>query len=209
MKQVRLKKSVLYGIYGIGVCAFFGTVFLIEGASSKKEMSKKEESYVTKTIFDNTINVVGEEAKMVKPFTDPDIKIVKNYYNYKADDKTQQDSIIYYENTYMQSSGISYGGKEGFDIVAVFDGTVTSVKKDDILGTVIEIKHSDNVTSVYQSLSDTTVKENEAVTQGQIIGKSGESNLQKDLKDHLYFELLVDGNLKNPEECFNKTLSEL
>lgn len=209
MKQVKLKKSVLYSIYGIGVCAFFGTVFLIESANNKKDMSQKENNYVSKTILDNTVNVVAEEDKMVKPYTDPEVKIVQNYYNYKDKETRQQESIIYYQNTYMPSSGVSYGGKEGFDVVAVFDGTVTSVKKDEILGTIIEIKHSDKVTSVYQSLSDATVKENEAVTQGQIIGKSGESNLQKELKDHLYFELLINGQAINPENCFNKTLSEL
>ena len=209
MKKIRLKKSVLYGIYGILVCAFFGTVLLIESANNKKDMSKQEEEYVTKSILDDTVSVVAEEDKMIKPYTDPDVKIVQNYYNYKDEEKKQQESIIYYQNTYMPSSGVSYGGKEDFDVVAIFDGTVTKVTNDDTLGTIIEIKHSDNVTSVYQSLGDTTVKENETVTQGQIIGKSGVSNLQKDLQDHLYFELLINGNTVNPEEYFGKTLSEL
>ena len=209
MKKLNLKKSVLYSIYGIGVVSFFGTVFLIENLNNKKDMSKKEDTYVTKSIFDDTVDVVASEAKMIKPYTDPEIQIVQNFYNYKDEAEKQQDSIIYYQNTYMQSSGISYGGKTGFDVVSVLDGTVMSVKKDDTLGTTVEIKHSDNVVSVYQSLSDVTVKENETVTQGQIIGKSGESNLQQDLKDHLYFEVLIDGNAVNPEECYNKTLSEL
>ena len=42
-----------------------------------------------------------------------------------------------------------------------------------------------------------------------LLFKSGESNLQKDLKDHLYFEVLIDGNAVNPENCYDKTLSEL
>ncbi len=209
MKKNVLKKPILYSIYGILAVSFFGTVFLIEGLNNKKDMAKKDDNYVTKSIFDDTVSVVAEENKMVKPYTDPEVKIVQNFYNYKDEAEKQQESIIYYQNTYMQSSGVSYGGKTGFDVVAVFDGTVTSVKKDETLGTVIEIKHSDNVTSVYQSLSDTTVKENETVIQGQIIGKSGESNLQKDLKDHLYFELLINGNAVNPEEYYNKALSEL
>ena len=209
MKKLKLKKSVLYSIYAIGVVSFFGTVLVIESLNNKKDMSKKEDTYVTKSIFDDTVDVVASEAKMVKPYTDPDIKIVQNFYNYKDEAEKQQESIIYYQNTYMQSSGISYGGKTGFDVVSVFDGTVTSVKKDDTLGTTVEIKHSDNVVTIYQSLSDVTVKENETVIQGQIIGKSGESNLQKDLKDHLYFEVLIDGNAVNPENCYDKTLSEL
>ena len=206
MKKLNIKKSVLYGIYVIGIVSFFGTVFVIESLNNKKDLSKKEDTYVTKSIFDDTVDVVASEAKMIKPYTDPDIKIVQNFYNYKDESEKQQESIIYYQNTYMQSSGISYGGKTGFDVVSVFDGTVTSVKKDDTLGTTVEIKHSDNVVTVYQSLSDVTVKENETVIQGQIIGKSGTNKLDKDMGNHLHFELYANGQVADPNLYIDKEI---
>lgn len=209
MKERRLKKSVVYGIYALSLCAFFGLIYIIEGNNNKTLKPKEEHKYVTKTIFDDTVSVVADEAKIIKPYTDTELKVLQNYYNYEASTDEQEKSIIKYENTYMQSSGISYGGKEDFDVVSVLDGKVIKVKDDKVLGKTVEIKHSDDVISVYQSLSDITVKENDTVTQGQIIAKGGVSNLQKDLKNHVYFEMLVKGNAVNPEKCYGKTLSEL
>ncbi len=211
MKTRRLKKSVVYGIYAVGIFAFFGTIYLIESNVSNKNLKKDniDYTYVSKTIFDDTVSVVASEAKIVKPYTDSDIKVLQDYYNYKDSEEKQQKSIIYYENTYMPSSGISYGGKDDFDVVSILDGTVISVKEDNLNGTTVEIKHSDDVISVYQSLADVIVKENDTVTSGQIIGKGGQSNLNKDLGVHLYFEILVKGNPVNPLDCYNKSLSEL
>lgn len=211
MKTRRLKKSVVYGIYAVGLFAFFGTIYLIESNISNKNLknSNTDNTYVSKSLLDDTVSVVAEEAKISKPYTDTELKVLQNYYNYKDAEEEQQRSIIYYENTYMQSSGISYGGKDDFDVVSILDGTVISVKTDNTVGTTVEIKHSDDVVSVYQSLAEITVKENDTVTQGQIIGKGGNSNLQKDLGTHVYFEIIVKGNAVNPESCYGKSLSEL
>lgn len=211
MKVRRLKKSVVYGLYAVSLFAFFGTIYLIESSISKKDFKNKkpEYTYVSKSIFDDTLSVVASEAKIIKPYTDNSLKILKKYYNYQDAESEQQKSIIYYENTYMQSSGISYGGKDDFDVVSVLDGTVISVKNDNIVGTTIEIKHSDDVISVYQSLDNVTVKENDTVKKGQVIGKGGISNINKDLGKHVHFEILIKGNAINPENCYNKSLSEL
>ena len=134
--------------------------------------------------------------------------MIKNYYDYKSEE-TQENSIIYYENTYMQSSGIAYGGVDKFDIVAVLDGIVTVVKEDELLGTIVEIKHDNNMYSLYQSVSDVKVKENDQVVQGTIIASSGTSALQKDLGSHVYFEIIVNNNTINPELSYGKSINEL
>ena len=103
----------------------------------------------------------------------------------------------------MQSTGVSYGGVDDFDVVAVLDGTVTSVREDELLGTIVEIKHNNNLTSVYQSLKDVSVKKDDKVSQGQPIAKAGTSNIDTSLKNHVYFELIQDGKVINPEEQFN------
>lgn len=109
----------------------------------------------------------------------------------------------------MQNSGIDYKGSVAFDVVAILDGTVTSVKQDNILGTTVEIRHKNDLISIYQSLNEITVKENDTVLQGQIIGKSGKNNISKDLEDHLHFELYYKGALVNPEEYYGKKIEEL
>ena len=94
--------------------------------------------------------------------------------------------------------------KEIFDINAVQDGKVISVTTDDITGTTIKIEHKNNIISVYQSVKDIKVKEQEQVKKGQIIATSGTNNISSDLGNHLHFELYKDNALVNPEDYFQE-----
>ena len=106
----------------------------------------------------------------------------------------------------MQNSGVSYSSEKIFDVISVLDGIVISVENNDILGTTVEIRHDNDLISVYQSLSNVNVKKDDKVIQGQIIAKSGLSNIEKDLGNHLHFELYYKGKIVNPEEYYNKSL---
>jgi stage II sporulation protein Q len=207
MESRRIKKSAVYAIYSIGIIALIGTIYLIETSIAKDSFKENDDNYgyVSKTIFDETVPVMNEAngVQLIRPYTDEKVKIVKNYYDYKGEEETQKNSIFFHEDTYMQSTGVSYGGVDDFDVVAVLDGTVTSVREDELLGTIVEIKHNNNLTSVYQSLKDVSVKKDDKVSQGQPIAKAGTSNIDTSLKNHVYFELIQDGKVINPEEQFN------
>lgn len=207
MESRRIKKSAVYAIYSIGIIALIGTIYLIETSIAKDSFKENDDNYgyVSKTIFDETVPVMNEAngVQLIRPYTDEKVKIVKNYYDYKGEEETQKNSIFFHEDTYMQSTGVSYGGVDDFDVVAVLDGTVTSVREDELLGTIVEIKHNNNLTSVYQSLKDVSVKKDDKVSQGQPIAKAGTSNIDTSLKNHVCFELIQDGKVINPEEQFN------
>lgn len=209
MTNRRIKKSVIYGIYSLGLIALIGTIYLVESNMPKKQFVNQEYSYVSKTIFDDVIPVIKTEEKMIKPYNADDVKIIKTYYDYKADEKSQQGSIIYYENTYMQNSGISYGKDTKFDVISVLPGTVEEVKDDELLGKVVKIKHSDNISSLYQCLNETTINKGDTVLSGQVIGTSGSCNLEKDIKNHVYFELIIKNETVNPENYYGKTIKEI
>ena len=113
-----------------------------------------------------------------------------------------ENSIIYYENTYIQNTGVDYTSKEVFDVNAIADGTVIAVKKDDIVGNTVKIEHNNDMISVYQSINEVSVKEKDQVTKGQVIGKSGTNSIGSDLGNHLHFELYKNNILVNPEEVF-------
>lgn len=209
MENRKIKKSVVYGVYTLVLVALIATIYLVESVTPKKQFNLKEYSYVSKTIFDDVIPVIATEDKMLKPYTVDDVKLVKSYYDYKGEEKQQEESIIYYENTYMQSSGVTYGKDSEFDVISVLPGTIEEIKDDELLGKVIKVKHSDNVTSVYQCLSSATIQKGDSVIAGQVIGKSGNCSLEKDTKNHVYFELLINNNYVNPENYYGKTLKEL
>ena len=44
------------------------------------------------------------------------------------------------------------------------------------------------------------------ITQGQVIGKSGTNELDKDMGNHLHFELYVNGQVVDPALYLNKEL---
>ncbi len=95
---------------------------------------------------------------------------------------------------------------ETFDVIAVLNGTVINVKEDELLGKIVEIQHDNNFVSSYQSLSDVSVKKNDTVKQGQVIGKSGTNSIDKELGNHLHFELYLNSQVVNPEDYFDKEI---
>ena len=152
-------------------------------------------------------------VRRVKPYVIPAIYgvcvIAKTFYNYEGEAQDQENAILFYENTYIQNSGVDYASSNQFDVISILDGTVISVEDNDILGTTVEVRHSNDLISIYQSLSDVAVKKDDQIIQGQIIAKSGVSNINKDLGNHLHFELYYKGKIVNPEEYYNKSVDEL
>lgn len=208
MTQRKVKKQVIYLVSALGLLLLVGLFTITEVSLNKKE-PQEDSSYVNKTIFENNIPVVATKEVIARPYTDNTIKIVTNYYNQNDDEQTQQQSLIYFENTYLPSTGINYQTDYDFDVVSILDGVVVTIKEDQTLGKIVEIKHNDNIISTYQSLSEILVKEGDEVKQGTIIGKSGTSNIQPDLGSHLHFELTIDSHTVDPEEYYDKELGQL
>lgn len=210
MGKRKLKKSVVYSLYAFGFIFLLGIIYAIESVVLTARYNEEEIDYVNKTIFEEeNIPVVKEERVIIRPYANSEIRIIKSFYDYKADANSQQNSLILYENTYLPSSGVSYGGIDNFDVLAIHDGTVTSITEDNLLGTIIEITHENNMISIYQSMGELNVKENQKVNQGEVIGKSGVCNIEKDLNNHLHFELIINGMVVNPESYYNKKISEI
>lgn len=209
MKNRKLKRPVVYSLYALGFITLLGTLYIVDGVTSKSTFNGTDDDYVNKTVFETEIPVVNTADTIIKPFVGEGISIVKNYYDYRGEASDQQNSLLYYENTYLQNSGVSYGKEEVFEVVSILDGTVTSVKEDQALGKIIEVTHDNDIISVYQSLSEVNVTENQEIKQGDIIGKSGTCNIESDLNNHLHFELIVKGLVVNPENYYDKKISEL
>lgn len=209
MKGRKLKKFVLPTIYTITIIAVFGSIVLL--GKTLNTFSKEDiNSYVVNTLLDKeeskpVINYANSKA--VRPYTAQDVVISKNFYDNEADEKTQEQSLIYYENTYMQNSGVLYTKEESFEVNAVLDGKVSEIKEDEILGNVIVIEHSNDLKTTYQSVSDIKVKVGDEVKQGDVIATSGENKLTNTNKNCLLFEVYNKGQLINPEKFYEIDLN--
>lgn len=210
-KRLRPKKYVLPCLYvALFASVMLGAFFITKSMkSSGNEIVEKETpNYVSREVISQDVPVINETEKMIKPYTNEGVTIGKSYYDYKSESSAQEKSITYYDGSYIQNSGIDYVLNETFEVVAVLDGTVTNVKEDDILGTIVEIKHDNNYVTTYQSLSEVSVKKDDTVTQGQVIGKSGTNKLDKDMGNHLHFEVYVNGQVVDPNLYLDKEVKK-
>ncbi len=206
MKKLNKKNVVvLSSILVIGIISVLSVNISLSSKTPKKDVVKKEEKKV-----DIVSPVISESTGVIKkPYLNEEVKILKNYYDYQGTEEEQENSIMYYESTYMPNYAILYGGPDTFEVVSILDGTVINIKEDSLLGNIVEIQHDNDIISVYQSVNDVTVELNQIVKQGEVIAHSGTSNLNKDLKNHLLFELLYKSQIVNPEDYYNKNINEL
>ena len=216
MVKRKIKSFVVPILYVLSVAMLIGSVVAIEKAINSSllkdtgTVSDREEVIPTDNeIVEEIAPVVNNDPQIIRPYTNTDMKVVKDYYNKDSDNATQENAIFYYGDTYMQNSGIDYANGNDFDVVSILDGTVMEVLDDEIMGKTIKIKHSNDLISVYQSLSEINFKVDDNVIQGTIIGKSGENNISTDLGKHLHFELYYQGKVVNPDDYFGKYLGEL
>ncbi len=203
MKVRRLRKFVIPTIYTIALAALFISILII-GKTYNSFTNEDINSHVVNAIVDDDSKAVMNETenKMIKPFVNDNVTISKNFYDKDATEEEQQNSLIYYENTYMQNSGVLYTSENAYDIVATLDGKISDIKTDDILGNVIEIDHDNEIKTVYQSVDNIKVKVGDEVKQGDVIATSGANKLNNTNKNSLLFEVYQKGQLVNPEKMF-------
>lgn len=208
-KRIKLKHWVVTSLY---ICAF-GLIILSLMFVSKTLKSNLEGdtlSYVLKTFIKNDTPVISyTNESIIRPYESETVKINKNFYDKASDNETQENSLIFFENTYMPNTGILYSNDEEFEVKAVLDGNVTDVKEDEILGTLVEITHSNNLITKYYSLKDINVVIGSTVKQGDILGKSGKNNISSDSENMLLFEVEKDGTNLNPETFYQMNLEDL
>ena len=152
MTKRKLRPFVVPVLYSLTVVVFVFCLYMIQliiGKVTFKE-ENQDTNYVDSEIIEpnNQLPVVTNETVIIRPYTASNVSIFKGFYDYKAEADKQKDAIIYYENTYMQNSGVDYKSEEVFDVVSILDGTVIEVKEDAILGNVVQIKHTNDIISV-------------------------------------------------------------
>ncbi len=202
MTKVKLKLPVLF-LFVVALVIL--PVLTMKFVST--EPSEEVTDYTMDEVIESELPVINQTTTIINPYTDPSVSIKKGYYDYKADEDSQLSSIVKHDNTYIQNTGIDYVGENTFDVVSILNGTVINVKDDEELGKSVEIKHDNGMISIYQSLSEVYVTKDTIVTQGLVIGKSGENKLDKDLGNHLHFEIYENGGEVNPLNYLNTEIS--
>ena len=203
-KKLVLKPFVIPAVYAIFALAVITSLFF----TIEVEHDKDNLTYVSRIILDDSIPVIKTEDKILKPYNDEKVKIINDFYDYEKEEP-DPSSILLYENTYVQNTGINYSSDNEFEIVSILDGEVIDVKEEELLGKSVTIRHNNELISVYQSIKDIQIKEGDKVIAGQVIGKSGSCSLIKDSVNNLHFELYANGTVVNPKNYLDKKLGEI
>lgn len=208
--KYRLKNWVVISVYTLAISAIVVSMFLLNRVLKESTYSDETLSYVYKGLLHDVIPVVNyQNNEIIKPFESEEVDILKSFYNKDADASVQEKSLIMYQNTYMPNTGVLYSSSQEFEILAVLDGTVADVVADEIMGNIVTIKHSNNLTTVYQSLNEVNVIVGDLIKQGDVIGTSGINKVESSSENMLLFEVINNGEYLNPEEFYNMNIKEL
>lgn len=207
MKKMKLRKYVLPTIYVLIILVTFLSVSLINNHLLKNVTNYNYSKSIMKDVTENVLSEILPD-KFERPYLSENVKLLSGFYSKDYDDESQKNSLIVYQNTYMPSSGTFYASQDEFDVVSVYDGKVKSIKKDEMLGDTVEVQHSDNLTTIYYSLKDVTVRENEDIKKGTIIGKATSNNLVTD-KNVLFIEVYLKGKQIDPEKFYELNPNEV
>lgn len=207
MKKMKLRKYVLPTIYVLIILVTFLSVSLINNHLLKNVTNYNYSKSIMKDVTENVLSEILPD-KFERPYLSENVKLLSGFYSKDYDDESQKNSLIVYQNTYMPSSGTFYASQDEFDVVSVYDGKVKSIKKDEMLGNTVEVQHSDNLTTIYYSLKDVTVRENDDIKKGTIIGKATSNNLVTD-KNVLFIEVYLKGKQIDPEKFYELNPNEV
>ncbi len=155
-------------------------------AEEKHETASKEE--------------VSSEAKKVEAafFTLPVTgEIIKGY----------SESELLYSKTYNDMRihlGLDIAADIGTAVKASGDGKIIDIKKDNLLGTVVEIDHGNNIVGIYAGLNEkTAVKKGDIVKAGTTIGAVGTVPSESADSAHLHLEFKENGKNIAPLSLIN------
>ena len=98
--------------------------------------------------------------------------------------------------TWRQHLGVDYGAPSGTPVRSVGDGVVDFAGWRNGYGSVVEVRHGNERSTVYAHLSAMNVKKGERVAQSQRIGAVGTTGWSTG--PHLHFEFRVRGQHQDP-----------
>ena len=188
------------------------TVALWYQATNTKKTPEKNQATPQNVSEIPTMPVTKSSEVVKMPIANAaDVVVKKKFYEDKAAAQEQEQALVFYNNTYSANKGIDIAEKNGkeFDVIAALSGTVTKAEKDPLLGYVVTVDSGNGVTTFYQSLGSAKVEKGAKINQGEVLGKAGQSEMNKEAGYHVHFEVRKDNVAVNPENYFDKSASDI
>ena len=164
-------------------------IVLISVVASKSVNYKADDSVQTSSPTNITFIMPVKDGVVIKDFSNTTLKYNSTLKQWEA------------------HKAIDIKGADGADVLACYKGEVVSIENDYLRGTVVTIKHTNNLQTVYASLSeDVTVKVGNKVNTGDKIGTiSTSAKSESNDGPHLHLEVLLDNVKTDPNLYLENT----
>lgn len=207
---MKRKSLFIPTIYLLMIFALTISLYFARKAYLEYNLSLNEKiTYVSSGIFNRSIPVVNIEENITAPFSNQEVKVARYFYNIDDSLEQQQKSIVFYDDVYMPNTGIDYNHTEQFDVLSIYSGTVIDVIDNELMGKTVEIRHNNELISVYQGLDNVEVQKGDIIGFGDKIATSGTSIINKDLGQHVHLEIYKNGEVLDPLKCIGKKLGDI
>ena len=208
MKKRKLKGFVLPTLYMLITISIFTSIVLL---GSNYNFEEKNYNYGTDALKDTTQSVLVEDEiasnKVESPVDSKKAVISIHFYNKDASEELQQESLIYYENTYLPNTGVLYTGDEAFEVKTVYAGKVSEILDDEFFGKYVVVEHTSNLRTYYYGLEDIEVNVGDELTSGAVLGFSKVNEIMNN-KNSFLLEVYHNNELINPEEFIGTKIND-
>ena len=209
-----MKRRKLRGYVIPTICIFLLSTIFYSGYKIWEIMSNDQHlvptaPYVTTPTEDQVVPTIATKEAIIRPYDSKDVKATIPFYNQSGTDAEQQAALIYYENIYMENTGVMYTSPTEFNILSVLNGTVKDIKDDTVMGKIVEVENNKNVTTIYQSLGNVQVSVGDNLKQGDVIGTSGHNTIVGNDSYSLHFEVFKKGEIIDPEQFYLLSLDDI
>ncbi len=200
-KKPMNKENRLYVLTAVGCAVALIAIVVVSVAitGNQKKLNEQLKNEVPPIVDTNAGNDKEENDE-------PVTSLPEGMLNPIASVSAMTDYGFYYNktlNAYYEHAGVDFMAEKGTEVLAVEDGKVEAIYKDDLLsGTEIVLSHNGGLKTVYRFVTEAEgLKVGDRVEKGQVIATVAEAN-GDEYKDgaHLHFEVYKNSKNVDPNE---------
>lgn len=121
-------------------------------------------------------------------------EVVKPFFDFNLDLSSQVSAVTLFENVYRPNMGVDFSmNNTAFNVTAIASGVVSDVYDDPIFGGTVIITSSNGYVTTYSSLGNISVKANNTIQQGDLIGVASENLYNPELMKHVHVSVARQG----------------
>ncbi len=166
---------------------------------------------VVPPVIDDPVDTKPEEVFILPLQENTQYKVVRKFFNKDATKEEQAESLIKYGNSYRTSNGVGIARTDNatFDVISTLSGKVVEIKNSPLYGNYVVVEHENNVKVYYYGLTNVLVTVGSSVNQGDKLGSSGYTEIDKEAGNHVFVQIVKDNNYLNFENLVGKKISDI